>query len=1178
MPHLSSQKLRDQLKRLCARTIYDRGFDYYKSRRVENISALRGSSKENVIISGEVSGSEIYETTLAFDIDKQIFTELGCSCPYEFSCKHTVSLGLVFIEMYEECVEDFLQFHREPEGQDLVDWIEVRGIPNRDVVYSMKRPRKIIKPIKETQPHHQSESLREMLRKTGAPIDQFSDEMLENLRQSFANMYQNGNFQNSVKSSKAKSRHRLSNYSIKLTTYYEDKFGLVLQHKSGYDGDPAVIIENTPDLTHDQKDLLALLKTLMKSNRYSPLPVSDYGRFFNLLKKADIPVYLDSYSHGYNDRKRVLFEVTPEKLKASLAHKERYNEYYDYTHHSFIFGLSLDYADDSNHFYYDDRHLLHLENNTLKLFEITPELSKIMRRIRQTAYNYEDGFNRPPRKEKRFDTQLLEDEVVNLNNIIRDAEQYLDLETDIDPNYEIREFEEAKPVIEVDYDANEKILRVKPIVDYGCHKIDVSETVFASIRGGRQSINRRQDFYHPGSRIMVFNGGKIHHAKIQEEIEKKLFSSLCSQDLGFSKTLKLKRQGNKDIFDFHRTYWMKLEALANQNNWEIRFIHDRLNFAEENFKANFNIDLDVSNDWLGFDVDCYCGKDQITIDDLRAFIEAGEDFITLKDGRLMQITNKEELARFVLMLESFKSREDGGFEGRLYHAPELEYIATSSEHYNAELKKSFAEFIKEAQSGAPVEKIKLPPKYSEVLRDYQKAGISWFYFLRKYRFAGILADDMGLGKTIQTLILLQLAKIAGKPSVVICPKTLLYNWKAEAEKFTPELKVLVIDGFPVERKKMVKEAKQYDLIIMGYATLQKDEELYKEQGIVFNYAVLDEAQFIKNYATKNAQVVKKINADYRLALTGTPLENSVSEIWSIFDFLMPGFLGSYKSFAKKFHEPIMKGGDSETLTALRKKIECFMLRRTKAEVLKELPPKVEQISHCHLGKDQNLLYQEILSRVKKEIFETVEEKGFNKSRIHILAGLTKLRQVCNHPVLLLKDKDYTKYESAKLEMFNELIEEVVENKKKVLVFSQFTEMLNILAEELKKKRIRYSFLSGKTKNRHELVTQFNEDPSLSVFLISLKAGGTGLNLTSADNVIIFDPWWNPSVESQAIDRTHRIGQKNSVNVYRLITFGTIEEKIVALQAKKKHLFNSLVGESRDLFQKLTWDDVKSLFK
>ncbi|NTV55220.1 MAG: DEAD/DEAH box helicase [Candidatus Moranbacteria bacterium] len=346
----------------------------------------------------------------------------------------------------------------------------------------------------------------------------------------------------------------------------------------------------------------------------------------------------------------------------------------------------------------------------------------------------------------------------------------------------------------------------------------------------------------------------------------------------------------------------------------------------------------------------------------------------------------------------------------------------------------------------------------------------------------------------------------------------------------------------------------------------------------FNYCLIDEAQYIKNHRTQNAKSVKGIHADYRLALTGTPLENSVSEIWSLFDFVMPGFLGSHHAFGERFERPIMKSGDRDALETLRKKTSCFMLRRTKENVLKELPAKIQQVSHCQLGDDQNILYQEILKNVKKDISDAVESRGFAQSQIHILAGLTKLRQVCNHPVLLLKDKEHEKYSSAKLDLFLELVDEIVSSGRKVLVFSQFTKMLDILEKELDKKDIRHLYLSGKTKHRKERVSEFNGNAGIPVFLISLKAGGTGLNLVSADNVIIFDPWWNPSVENQAIDRAHRIGQKKTVNVYRLIVKGTIEEKIMQLQTKKKSLFDTMVGESDDLFKKLTWSDVKELFE
>ena len=334
----------------------------------------------------------------------------------------------------------------------------------------------------------------------------------------------------------------------------------------------------------------------------------------------------------------------------------------------------------------------------------------------------------------------------------------------------------------------------------------------------------------------------------------------------------------------------------------------------------------------------------------------------------------------------------------------------------------------------------------------------------------------------------------------------------------------------------------YDLIILSYSTLKQDENYLLKTDRSFQYVVLDEAQFIKNQATKSAQVVKRLKADYRLALTGTPFENNVSEIWSIFDFLMPGFLGTHEQFFKRFHKPIMEESDQEALEQLRQKIQPFMLRRTKSEVLKELPAKIERVSACRLSDAQTILYQEILANVRSDIFATVERQGFKRSHIHILAALTKLRQVCNHPALLAKDIDWRRYESTKLDTCLELIQEAIDGKHKVLVFSQFTSMLDIVSEALKDQNVAHHYLSGKTRNRQQVIDDFNENPRIPVFLISLRAGGTGLNLTAADTVIIFDPWWNPSVEHQAVDRTHRIGQKRMVNVYRLLTLGTIEEK------------------------------------
>ena len=534
------------------------------------------------------------------------------------------------------------------------------------------------------------------------------------------------------------------------------------------------------------------------------------------------------------------------------------------------------------------------------------------------------------------------------------------------------------------------------------------------------------------------------------------------------------------------------------------------------------------------------------------------------------------MKRIVEMLIHFRKNDAGKYEGRTYNAPELDAVATGSPHYNAQVSKSFSAFIQEAKDGKMVKTVRIPKQFSSVLRDYQIQGVHWLHFLHHYHFAGILADDMGLGKTLQALAILSIHAKSDKPSLIVAPKTLLHNWEHEVSLFAPHFKVKIIDGAQAEREGYIKDAKKYDLIVTSYPALQKDIEVYEKYKHTFNYCVIDEAQYIKNPRTKNAHTVRRVACDYRLALTGTPLENGVEEIWSSFDFLMPGFLGHHAHFQKHTGNPIMKQSDGAALARLKTKVQCFMLRRTKEEVLKELPPKIEQVLECDLSDEQNILYQDVLKRVQKDISDQVKKKGFAGSQIHILAGLTRLRQICNHPALVLPEKKRGSYPSAKLDACMGIIEEMKAENRKVLVFSQFTKMLDILAKELNERKIKHSYLSGKTKDRKETVHGFTDDPEKTVFLISTKAGGVGLNLTVADAVVIFDPWWNPQVERQAVDRAHRIGQNKTVNVYRLRTKGTIEEKIATLQDRKQNLFNALVGDSKDLFKKLTWDDVKSL--
>ena len=468
------------------------------------------------------------------------------------------------------------------------------------------------------------------------------------------------------------------------------------------------------------------------------------------------------------------------------------------------------------------------------------------------------------------------------------------------------------------------------------------------------------------------------------------------------------------------------------------------------------------------------------------------------------------------------------------------------------------------------------PKDLQVdLRGYQTDGVHWLERLRLMFLGGILADDMGLGKTVQAIVgLSQLKKDKLGCALIVCPTSLLYNWKEEFSKFNPKLKVIVIDGIPSQRKKLIGAVSKYDAVITSYTLLQKDIETYK--STVFSYVILDEAQHIKNRGTRNARSVKMVRAHHKLILSGTPIENSLDELWSLFDFLMPGFLSSYDRFVEKY---VRVSGElqAKNLEYLRRKISPFILRRMKEDVLKDLPPISEIVYHCQLSPVQQELYRSYAESARNELVKLVERDGFDRVQIHILATLTRLKQICCHPAIFAKEKAETG-DSAKYEMLLELLQTLMEGGHKTVIFSQYTQMLKIMRNDLEQKGIRFAYLDGSIKNRLEVVKQFNEDPSIYIFLVSLKAGGTGLNLVGADTVIHYDMWWNPAVENQATDRVHRMGQKKLVSAYKLITLNTIEEKIDEMQKRKKDLVKKIVSCDDEAIAKLTWEDVLELLE
>ncbi len=459
------------------------------------------------------------------------------------------------------------------------------------------------------------------------------------------------------------------------------------------------------------------------------------------------------------------------------------------------------------------------------------------------------------------------------------------------------------------------------------------------------------------------------------------------------------------------------------------------------------------------------------------------------------------------------------------------------------------------------------------LRPYQKNGVAWLDFLQRNGFGGILADEMGLGKTVQMLAFLKtMAGEARGPSIIVCPTSLVFNWVAEVKKFTPSLRVLAIEG--PNRRPLFKEIANHDLIVTSYALIRRDAEHYK--GLEFEAAVLDEAQHIKNRQTQNAQAVKAIRARRRFVLTGTPMENSVLDLWSIFDFLMPGYLGQAKDFRERYEWPIARDKSAAAQARLARRIRPFILRRLKKDVLQDLPEKMEQVSYCDLTAAQGELYQKVLEAGRREITEAVGANGLAKSRMLVFTTLLRLRQICCDPRLLKLEGMDPKTTSGKTEMFGELLEEVLDGGHRTLVFSQFTSMLSLIREALDAEGVTYCYLDGSTTNRAEVVSQFQNDATIPVFLLSLKAGGVGLNLTGADTVIHFDPWWNPAVEDQATDRVHRMGQTRLVTSYKLITRGTVEEKILNLQQRKRELIKGALGDEEALSQLLTFDEILEL--
>lgn len=582
--------------------------------------------------------------------------------------------------------------------------------------------------------------------------------------------------------------------------------------------------------------------------------------------------------------------------------------------------------------------------------------------------------------------------------------------------------------------------------------------------------------------------------------------------------------------------------------------------------SSLDVSIKEGNDWFDIYARVRFGEFEIPFIKLRNHILHGKKEFQLPNGETAVIpewwfTRYSELFAFIEPHDDHDGLRLKKHHLMLVQELQQENLATTIISRRLEGLRDFTQ----------IETYPPPVNFKGELRRYQKAGYDWLRFLNQYRFGGCLADDMGLGKTVQTLALLQSEKEAGvkAPTLLVMPTSLLYNWDLEARRFTPDLKIFMYTG--TYREKNTEQFEDYDLILTSYGIVRLDVDLLKK--FRFNYIILDESQAIKNPSSAITKAVMKLNSAHRLILTGTPLENSTLDLWSQMTFINPGLLGGQSFFRKEYLVPIEKKNDEDKMQRLYHHTKPFILRRHKSQVATDLPEKVESVQYCEMSEDQEKEYEEAKSYYRNLILEQIEQQGMSRSQMVVLQGLTKLRQLANHPRMV--EPDYPS-DSGKFKDVIHKLETVIGENHKILVFSQFVKHLDLFREHLDHKKLRYAYLDGSTRDRQQEVENFQNDPDLKLFLISLKAGGVGLNLTAADYVFILDPWWNPAIEAQAIDRAHRIGQHRTVFTYKFITKNSVEEKILALQQSKRQLAEDLISNEEGFLKSLSREDVLAL--
>lgn len=591
-------------------------------------------------------------------------------------------------------------------------------------------------------------------------------------------------------------------------------------------------------------------------------------------------------------------------------------------------------------------------------------------------------------------------------------------------------------------------------------------------------------------------------------------------------------------------------------------------------RVKMSVGVSVSSGLLDLEIGTEELSQEELLDVLRAY-KAKKKYFRLKDGAFVDMQDPS-LGTLSEMMEAMRLSPKEFVKGKMhipaYRTLYLDKMLEENDEIYSRRDSHFREMVKEFKTISDAE-FEEPESLSNVMRKYQKNGYKWLRTLEQWKFGGILADEMGLGKTLQMIAVLLAAKQDGKQgtSIIVTPASLVFNWGEEFRRFAPDLTVGLVAGGQEERREKIGQWQDYDVLVTSYDLLKRDIAYY--EGKEFLYQVIDEAQYIKNHTTAAAKAVKTVKSQIRFALTGTPIENRLSELWSIFDYLMPGFLYGYDTFRKEFETPIVKNGDEDAMKRLQRMTGPFILRRLKTDVLRDLPEKLEENRYVRMDSEQRKLYDAQVANMK-EILAQQSDEDFNKNRLQVLREITRLRQICCDPSLCFENYQG---ESAKVEACMDLVESAIDGGHRMLLFSQFTSMLDILKGELEKRKISYCEITGSTpkEKRLEQAKEFNEGET-PVFLISLKAGGVGLNLTGADMVIHYDPWWNLAAQNQATDRAHRIGQQRAVSVFKLIAQGTLEEKIVEMQARKHDLAEAVLGGEALSSARLTQEDVLAL--